>query len=136
MSTQEYFCDCPARCKRRKLVSRTTYYDHARFRLGPHLGPALHEDYNAFAALHGVSASASSFPDPIPSGSGSSIGSGYKRSAPQSIDEEGSSGDSEGCTQQGLLAHGEDCAVSGLGGWENVDGPAGHLVYHSSCSYL
>lgn len=50
MSTQEFFCDCPARCKTRKKVSRSTYYNHSKFRLGQHTGL----DYNAFAATHGI----------------------------------------------------------------------------------
>jgi hypothetical protein len=51
MSTQEYFCDCEARCKKRKRVSRTTFYGHARFRAQP---LPLDRDYNDFAAVHGV----------------------------------------------------------------------------------
>ena len=91
MSTQQYFCDCPARCKRRKAVSRTTYYDHARFRL------PLSENFNTFAALHRVEA-----PTPWSSGrdtadsrvepSSSSVISTHKRSRLQSVDEEAGQG--------------------------------------------
>ena len=29
---KSYFCDCPVYCKSRKLVGKTTYYKHAKFR--------------------------------------------------------------------------------------------------------
>ena len=56
MSTREYFCDCAPRCKKRKRVSRTTFYSHAKFRAK---FQAIQEaiplmDYNAFAEMHGV----------------------------------------------------------------------------------
>lgn len=82
MSTQQYFCDCQARCKTRKAVSRATYYNHAKFR------QPLSEDFNSFAALHRVDSEAS-----MPSSSGhdldsSFIGPGHKRGRPWSVDEE------------------------------------------------
>jgi hypothetical protein len=53
MSTKEYFCDCPARCKTRKKVFRSTFYNHSKCRLGP-LGQSTGLHYKAFAAIHGV----------------------------------------------------------------------------------
>ena len=87
MSTRQYFCDCQAYCKKRKVVSRTTYYDHAKFR------QQLSEDFNAFAALHGVEVS-------TPSSSGHDLdpsftGPSHKRGRPWSVDEEDGQGSND-----------------------------------------
>src|ERR1700690_4290471 len=44
----QYFCDCPARCKRRKAVSCTTFYDHAKYRVN------LSTEYNTMLASHRI----------------------------------------------------------------------------------
>jgi hypothetical protein len=48
MPPREYFCDCPIRCKQRKKVSKTTYFDHAKYRNQPA------ENYRDFLAARGV----------------------------------------------------------------------------------
>jgi hypothetical protein len=132
MSTRQFYCDCPLRCKRRKLVSRTTYYDHAKFR--PQLG--LHSDYNTSAALHGVPASSSSNP----------ISSNHELHGPvQSVevseDESDGEGSSSATRTPGLLVHARgqvDQAISG--GRGSSDGPQlpegdeGRLIHHGSGS--
>lgn len=61
MSTQEFFCDCPARCKTRKKVSRSTFYSHSKYRLAAAGLGQSHDmglgDYNAFAATHNIPSS-------------------------------------------------------------------------------
>jgi hypothetical protein len=136
MSTRQFYCDCPARCKRRKLVSKTTYYDHAKFRPRPQLESGLHSDYNTFAALRGVPASSSSNP----------ISSNHELHGPQSrqrsvgVSEEDES-DNEGSSSArtlDLVAHASgqvDQAVGG--GWGSSNGPEGdegRLIHHGSCS--
>lgn len=113
MSTQ-YYCDCPVRCKKRKPVSRTTYYDHAKFRQQQE--PQM-SDYNAFAAHHrlGPSFSASS---------NSTIGfhsPGHKRHRLEEEDRPGSelSADEGPSSHQG---HGGQIAADRASG-ENSNGP-------------
>jgi len=48
MPPREYFCDCPIRCKQRKKVSKTTYFDHAKYRNLPA------ENYQDFLMARGV----------------------------------------------------------------------------------
>lgn len=127
-----YFCDCSVRCKRRKQVSRTTYYDHAKFR-NPQLRPYedLDEDYNTFAALHGVSSTVTSVTTPsFSSESGSFIGPSHKRRRLQPFEEEnGNNGEHSGGTQEHI---GQPEIDSASGGREYCNSPAGYLAHCDS----
>jgi hypothetical protein len=48
MSTQKYYCDCAAICKRRKEVSRSTYYAHKSNRT------LLSSGLDNYYASHGI----------------------------------------------------------------------------------
>lgn len=71
------------------MVSRTTYYDHAKYRQQPRM------DYNTFAAVHGVSTPSSSstrLPTEADLGTSHASGSSHKRPRLQSVEEDDSGG--------------------------------------------
>jgi hypothetical protein len=117
MSTQ-YYCDCPVRCKKRKPVSRTTYYDHARFRQQQQ--PQL-SDYNSFAALHSLEPSISPSSDSIGLHSSSSS---HKRHRLEEEDHPGNElrEDEDSSSRQG---HGGQIAADRASG-EDSNGSESH----------